>query len=104
MISTLILALLAAPQAPAPAPPSIYSEQAQRQGIDARVVLLCQADYDTLVIDQCVVERENPAGYGFGEAALKLAATFKLDKGATPRDGVRKGPRRIPVSFNPSKE
>lgn len=101
MLVALIVAGLMAAEPDRPSPKSGYPERAQRQGVAGKVILVCQADYDTRVIDNCIVESESPEGFGFGDAAVRLAEKFKVMEGATPEDGLRKGPRRIPFKFIP---
>jgi protein TonB len=44
--------------------------------IDGRAVIRCKLDDQGLLAD-CVVIAEEPAGHGFGEAALKLSGKFR---------------------------
>ena len=62
-----------------------YPREAARLGVGAMVRIRC-AVLRTGDLTQCAVFQENPAGLGFGDAALKLAPDVKM----TPRtiDGV----------------
>jgi hypothetical protein len=55
-----------------------YPEAALKAGVDnARVVLGCKVQ-DRGTVGDCRVTNEEPAGYGIGQAALKLAPGFRL--------------------------
>ena len=53
-----------------------YPEAAMRGNVEARTQVRCAVDADGALTD-CVVTREEPAGFGFGVAALKAAALFR---------------------------
>jgi len=66
---------------------------------DIRVTLVC-AVQDGGVLSGCAVDREEPAGQGFGQAILTLAPKFKVDLMSgegTPTVGARV---RVPVRFD----
>lgn len=83
----------AADQNPAPQM-RYYPDRAQRLNIEGRTMLRCTVTADRRLTD-CLVLKENPPGYGFAEASLKLATIFRL-KPAT-KDGVPVGGR--PYTF-----
>jgi protein TonB len=49
-----------------------YPARALRRGVAGRVVLRCQVELDGR-LSQCAVLSEEPRGYGFAEAAIRLA-------------------------------
>lgn len=65
---------------------SIWPAAAHAAGIGGRATLTCKVDIHGLA-ETCTVAAEDPAGRGFGQAALALRPTFKL----TPKMG-REGP------------
>jgi hypothetical protein len=71
-----------------------YPHLAMLHGISGGVLLDCQAGLDTRLTD-CVVTREDPAGQGFGDAALALSSIFRIRPGS--RDGVMTGDVHIQV-------
>ncbi len=48
-----------------------YPPRATSKGINGDVVLICQVAEDGRMA-QCIVEKEAPAGYGFGEATARM--------------------------------
>jgi len=76
---------------------AVYPAAARRADINGRVQLTCvvQADYSAT----CSVASESPAGYGFGQAALRVARSYRaratLDDG-TPSPG---SPARLNITF-----
>ncbi|QDH72409.1 energy transducer TonB [Brevundimonas sp. M20] len=73
-------------QTPAPPsqPPSLSSALEPGEG---RVVLNCGVQQDGSVTD-CRVESEEPAGQGFGPAALRVAAQTRLSEEQARRAGI----------------
>jgi protein TonB len=67
----------AAAARPGAAYSTYYPDRAQRRGISGAVVLRCRVT-DAFGMADCVVESEQPPGYGFGQAALKIATTAIL--------------------------
>lgn len=69
-----------------------YPDYAMRMEIDGKTVMSCEVDAEGRWQD-CRVESETPAGYGFGEAALAVSRHFKmkpkLDAGGNPVMGGR---------------
>ncbi|THD81127.1 MAG: TonB family protein [Phenylobacterium sp.] len=74
-----------------------YPDRAQRAGISGAVVVRCRVT-DTFGLADCAVESEQPPGYGFGQAALKIAATTILP--TKDKENVSPGQVvRFPVRF-----
>jgi TonB family protein len=75
-----------------------YPKRALRAAIEGRAVLQCMGTKDGR-LDGCVAIDEDPADYGFGEAALRLVASFQM----APLDGdgrpVAGAMVRVPVAF-----
>jgi len=82
---------------------AIYPDAAREAGFkgDVEVDLRCYVDKD-YGIGGCSVARESPAGYGFGEATLKLTSKFKLDAKVVKGDALVGYPMVIPVRFQAS--
>jgi TonB family protein len=75
----------------------VYPDAARRAGIEGKAVLECSVAADGHVQD-CSVAEESPAGYGFGEAALKMSRLF------TARPTSAGGKIRIPIEFKMPRE
>ncbi len=73
-----------------------YPADAQKQGVSGRAMLQCALAPDGRVTD-CVTESEQPAGFGFGSAARRLAPQFRMTTAPCRADGC--GQVRIPVIF-----
>ena len=68
-----------------------YPEAALEQKVVGRVVLDCEVALDTTA--SCVVKEESPEGWDFGQAALALSQSFRLQPGqlgGQPVAGTRK--------------
>ncbi len=83
-----------------PAPdelPNAYPDRALAKGIEGQVVILCTADtYGDL--DDCKVVSEQPQGWGFGDAALRLAFSFHMRPQL--RNGLSEPSQvRVPIHF-----
>ncbi len=74
-----------------------YPSAALRAQISGRVVLSCEIT-GRGEVTSCSVASESPAGYGFGDAALRLAPKFRM-KG-DPSEGIVPGIVRIPINFS----
>jgi TonB family protein len=77
---------------------SAFPSEAARMGIEGIVVILCRVSVEGAAVD-CAIEREEPLGYGFGQAALRFSTKFKLrpqTKQGVPDGG---GIMRIPIDF-----
>jgi TonB family protein len=51
--------------------------RAMRQGISGTTILFCSVDAKGRLVD-CLVDREEHPGNGFGEAALSLVGKFRM--------------------------
>ena len=63
---------------------------AQHARVSGRVELSCIIQLDTTLT--CTVAAEDPPGYGFGEAALRVSETWRINpatRGGVPVEGVR---------------
>lgn len=119
----LALALAADPQAggaessPPPAPPLItkaewvsrpsaadmarvYPRVAMRKQISGQARLVCRLKADGRLTD-CEATEETPAGMGFGEASLKLAAFFRMAPSDSAGPSLEGGTVMIPLVWNP---
>lgn len=72
---------------------SYYPVRAQRLGLDGHAVIDCKVAADEHLSD-CAVVSEEPADFGFGDAALKLAPLFVLRAGTAPGASIT-----IPIRF-----
>ena len=76
---------------------SVYPVGAQRRNVSGRAEMACQVHADGRLHD-CKVVAEEPAGFGFGDATLRLARDFQIRPGSTP--GALEGAKiNIPVQF-----
>ncbi len=117
MLSVLLLAaaLQEAPPAAAPAPPRgapvwlrrptgedlarYFPDIAVEAGVGGRAVISCRA-MATGELAQCEVVSETPAGFRFGEAALRLAPLFRLAPRMTDGSSVEGITLRLPLAFH----
>jgi len=76
--------------------PSFYPDRAQRMEVNGRAVINCGVTPQGKLID-CKLVSETPADYGFGEAALKMSAYFKMKPSPTPIPDDRV---TIPIAFD----
>jgi protein TonB len=75
-----------------------YPRPAEAQNASGAVTLMCAVSASGQVRN-CQVEKETPAGLGFGDAAKKLSAYFKMSpqtRDGAPVDGAS---IRIPIRF-----
>jgi protein TonB len=74
-----------------------YPPRALERGREGRVTLDCVVNADGRI--SCSVANEDPDGWGFGEAAIRISRSFKiaprLENGA-PTEGGR---LRVPITF-----
>jgi len=70
-----------------------YPIEAAAAAIEMTVMLRCDLD-GALFATKCRIETEEPAGWGFGEAALKLSPKVQMKPGLRPGTTVR-----VPVQF-----
>ena len=76
---------------------AVYPRQAIKDRISGYTLLNCKIGLDQHVV--CVVGSEDPPGYGFGEAALKLSGKFRFTPATVdgaPVAGLRVN---IPIRF-----
>jgi TonB family protein len=66
---------------------------------DVRVALVCDVQAGG-VLSGCVVDREEPAGQGFGDAVLALAPKFKVEPWSAEGLPVVGGKVRVPVRYD----
>ena len=75
----------------------VYPMGAQLRDLNGKAEMTCQVAADGRLHD-CKVVSEAPAGFGFGEATLRLARYFQIRPGSTP--GALEGAQvNIPVQF-----
>ncbi len=74
----------------------MYPSAADKRGIPGAVTLVCRAS--SVELTGCRVESEEPAGLGFGKAALFLSRLFTIDADASPGSGHEV---RIRIDFTP---
>ena len=76
-----------------------YPERAKALRIEGRATLVCTVIEDGSLTG-CRVSSEHPVGWGFGEAALKMSAEFRVR--AKPKDGRPAAGGRIviPLKFS----
>jgi|SRR5579883_1599081 len=76
-----------------------YPVRALSDGVDGAALIACRLDAKGVLHD-CQVAGEQPAGYGFGAAALDLAADFKLTPRLVDGEPVGGAEVRFPVPFH----
>ena len=76
-----------------------FPYRASRAGVSGAAVMICNFTSDGFLRD-CRIASETPEGYGFGLAALSMAAKFRLN--IPKRDGksADEGTITVPVRFN----
>lgn len=75
-----------------------FPDQAVSADVEGYVVLQCKATSEG-VVSNCVVVQETPGGYGFGDAALRMSASFRMKPTAQGGVAAASGSVRVPVSF-----
>lgn len=75
-----------------------YPKAARKAQVSGRVVLACAVSADGSLVD-CKAEETSPPGWGFDEAALRLAPLFRMKPQAEGGADVGGGHIRIPINF-----
>jgi TonB family protein len=75
----------------------VYPLAAQLRNVSGKAQMACQVHADGTLHD-CKVVSEEPAGFGFGDATLRLAKDFQMRPVSAP-DGVEGAQVNIPVQF-----
>ena len=76
----------------------VYPQAALEKELSGRATISCYVRLDGMLRD-CTVVSEEPAGYGFGAAAVELSRSFEMYPGI--RDGVpQESTVRIPIAFS----
>ena len=75
---------------------AFYPPAARAAGVEGRAMLSCRINKEGRV-EACRVVSEEPAGHGFGEAAIGLSEKFRMNprRGPSPAGATV----QIPVSF-----
>lgn len=73
---------------------AVVPQDAIERGIDGRIILDCAVTPDGNMRD-CGIAEEEPTGFGYGAAALKLASKFKMKAGSAPPAARVKIPIKI---------
>lgn len=77
---------------------AVYPARAIRLGLSGRAVLGCRITEEG-DLRGCTVESEAPEDYGFGAAALKLAAKFRMSSTTISGKSVEGSVIHIPILF-----
>ncbi len=75
-----------------------YPPGAQRLGVTGIAIMKCQVAGNGSV-DHCRVVSEDPPGYGFGEAAVKMSCLFKMKPKMADGRPVSGAEVTIPLKF-----
>lgn len=75
-----------------------YPPEALRRGVGGMAIIACQVAADGRLTG-CVLDREEPAGLGFGAAALAMAERFRMQPMTKDGHPVAGGRVRIPIRF-----
>ena len=75
----------------------LYPPRAMDNGVSGRVVLDCLVDGQGAL--SCAVVSEDPPGYGFGNAALRLAQSFRAAPQTTDGRPTGGGRVRVPITW-----
>jgi protein TonB len=75
-----------------------FPDAAVKAGVAGRVAMSCRA-LVTGALTACSVLSESPAGYGFGEAALRLSPLFRLASRMSDGASVEGITLRLPIVF-----
>jgi periplasmic protein TonB len=77
-----------------------YPPEAARQGLGGTVRLDCWIDSGGWLV-RCQVRNEQPAGLGFGDAALMVAPLFRMTSHTRNGEPVGGAKVTVPVRFGP---
>src|SRR5450432_400814 len=77
---------------------SLYPKAAVDQRIEGRATMQCKVDAEGALID-CALLTEDPAGEGFGPAALAMSSLFRMRPMTRDGQPVSGGIVRIPIRF-----
>jgi TonB family protein len=75
----------------------LYPGRASVAGVQGRVVVDCEVEVDGTLGD-CQVLSEDPPGWGFGDATIKAAKSFRMRP--QTRDGAPQGGARTKIPIN----
>ncbi len=75
-----------------------YPERALERGQEGRVNLACIVAADGLIA--CTVTSEDPAGWGFGEAAIRISRHFRMAPATRDGAATSGGRVNVPIRFN----
>ena len=76
----------------------VYPAAALAKGLSGRVAIACDIN-DMGGLEHCEIAREEPAGMGFGQAALKLVPRFRMRLGMNGGITLSGGNITIPINF-----
>lgn len=76
----------------------VYPTEAIKQGLDGRAIIECGLTVEGF-LSNCKVFEENPAGIGFGAAALQLAPQFRMKPMMRRGKAVAMPTIKIPVTW-----
>lgn len=76
----------------------VYPAVAFRKGLSGRATLSCQLSVEG-TLQRCAVVAESPVGVGFGQAALELAAQFRMKPQLVNGRPVGGATIRFPIVF-----
>jgi len=75
-----------------------YPDRAQRMEVNGRATISCTVTAKG-ALQGCTVVSENPADYGFGEAALRLSRLFRMKPKTLDGSPVDGGAITVPIVF-----
>jgi protein TonB len=75
-----------------------YPERAQRLEQSGSVTLQCTVNARGNV-ENCSIQSEDPANFGFGDAAIRLSRLFRMKPRQANGQPVEGGTVRIPIRF-----